>query len=108
MEVGNISRNRQTGESLSSSSVADIRRDATYDLHALCPSGIHNGAAAHSVDCHSVDQIGMPPFLASADIAREKAKGGPQFKFKVWLIAMAFASVTYIYFKFKYGTRNKP
>ena len=72
-------------------------------MHALCLSGIHTEAAAHSVD-----QIGMPPFLASADIAREKAKGGPQFKFKVWLIAMAFASVTYIYFKFKYGTRNKP
>lgn len=108
MEVGNISRNRQTGQSLSRISVADIRRDAADDLHALCPSGIHNEAAAHSVDCDSIDQIGMPPFLASADIAREKAKGGPQLKFKVWLIAMAVASVTYIYFKFKYGTRKKP
>src|ERR1700738_2721951 len=75
MEVRNISSNRQARKGLSCSPVANIRGNTSDNLHALSISRIHDRTTADSVDCHAINQVSMPPLLASTDVAREETKG---------------------------------
>ncbi len=67
MKVGHISSDGESRENVSRGGVAHIRGDGADDLDAFGFCRVDHGAAAHTIDGDTVDEVRVTPLLAGAD-----------------------------------------
>ena len=75
MEVRNILSNGETGQRCARDFITDVSRDSSDNVDASGFRQIQDRSATHAIDGNSVNEVGVSPLLASADVSREEAEG---------------------------------
>lgn len=75
MKMGNILSDSQSGQYFTGCAIGTISGNCSDDLNPVCFSEKQNGATAHPVDCNTINEVSVSPFLMGADVAREETEG---------------------------------
>src|SRR5258708_29875180 len=75
MKMRDITRDGQSGESVTCSSIGAVCGDRTDELNAVRGGRVYDGPSADAINRNSVDEIGVLGVLSRAHVTREKAQG---------------------------------
>ena len=74
MKMRDILCNQEARQSLATNTTRLISRHGADDPDPFCSSGIDYGAATHSIDCDSINQVGVAEVLSGTDVSSEETE----------------------------------
>ena len=70
--MGNVPRHRKARKRFTSRAIAHVCGDGADDLDAVSLGRVDEGPIAYTVDCYTVDEIGVAPLLVGLIVPEKK------------------------------------
>ncbi len=72
VEMGNILSNKEAGECFSGCSIGLVGGNCADDLDSFSFSQEENRTSADSINCNSINKVGVSELLSCADVTEQK------------------------------------